>query len=283
MSTAEEPVVFECEGDHLIGILCRPGAERSTGVLIAVGGPQYRVGSHRQFVQLARALANVGYPTFRFDYRGMGDSSGDQRSFESVDADLSSAVAEFRARVPTMQRLVIFGLCDAASAALLSVGNIAGVAGLILANPWVRRPDSHNATVVRHYYTARLVSRAFWTKLISGRVSLLQSAGEALRRVLAMIRATSVGSGSPSHPDFVTRMLSGWQRFPGNRLLILSERDLTAKEFAETFHADPGWSRVPKTAHVETHAIHGADHTFSAAEHRAAVERACIEFLHGLA
>jgi len=52
-------------------------AAADTGVLIVVGGPQYRVGSHRQFVMLARFLADHGVPCMRFDYRGMGDVSGE--------------------------------------------------------------------------------------------------------------------------------------------------------------------------------------------------------------
>ena len=47
-----------------------------------VGGPQYRVGSHRQFTLMARAFAAAGYPVLRFDYRGIGDSEGESRGFE---------------------------------------------------------------------------------------------------------------------------------------------------------------------------------------------------------
>ncbi|KAB8057318.1 hydrolase 1, exosortase A system-associated, partial [Janthinobacterium violaceinigrum] len=59
---------------RLVGILSLPAAPGPRGVLIVTGGPQYRVGSHRQFVLLARALAAQGVPVLRFDLRGMGDS-----------------------------------------------------------------------------------------------------------------------------------------------------------------------------------------------------------------
>ena len=71
---SEFPVVFSCGGDQLVGMV-HPAAAR-LGVVIVVGGPQYRVGSHRQFVLMARDLAREGYPVLRFDYRGMGDSDG---------------------------------------------------------------------------------------------------------------------------------------------------------------------------------------------------------------
>ena len=83
MSTFRDgPVVerfatFECGDDTCIGIVASNAdvaSRADIGVVIVVGGPQYRVGSHRQFVTLARALAASGVPALRFDYRGMGDS-----------------------------------------------------------------------------------------------------------------------------------------------------------------------------------------------------------------
>lgn len=283
MIAPEEPVVFDFDGERLVGILTGREARNSTGALIVVGGPQYRVGSHRQFVLLARALANAGFPTFRFDYRGMGDSGGAQRTFESIEPDLLSAIAAFRAKVPTMHRLVIFGLCDGASAALMSACDVEGLAGLILANPWVRRPESQNATLVRHYYKDRLASREFWSKLLSGRVLVMRSAAEAMRRLLAIGRMRFGHRGDVPRTDFVTAMLSNWRNFSGDRLVILSERDLTAREFEDMYRRDPEWARIPITARTRICRIKDADHTFSSTEHRIVVERACVEFLESLA
>ena len=90
---AERVLMLRCEADTMLGILHEPVAPSApVGVLIVVGGPQYRAGSHRQFVLLARALAQAGHPVLRFDYRGMGDSDGTVRTFENVDADLRVAV-----------------------------------------------------------------------------------------------------------------------------------------------------------------------------------------------
>jgi len=83
MPSHEQVVVYECQGQRCVGLVHAPGAA-SIGVVIVVGGPQYRVGSHRQFLLLARSLAADGVPVLRFDYRGMGDSEGDIRDFENV-------------------------------------------------------------------------------------------------------------------------------------------------------------------------------------------------------
>jgi alpha/beta superfamily hydrolase len=98
-----------------------PEKQPACGVLVVVGGPQYRVGSHRQFLLLSRRLASEGYPVMRFDYRGMGDGGGAMRSFEDVSADIGAAIEAFQRRCPSVRRIVLWGLCDAASAALLYV------------------------------------------------------------------------------------------------------------------------------------------------------------------
>ena len=83
----ESALWIDCEGAAMLGVLTQPPRPTVTvriGVLIVVGGPQYRVGSHRQFTLLARRLAAQGYPTLRFDYRGMGDSGGERRRFTKL-------------------------------------------------------------------------------------------------------------------------------------------------------------------------------------------------------
>ena len=100
MTFTEHAAIFPCAGDQLLGIVATPELPQATGVLIVVGGPQYRVGSHRQFLLLSRALAEAGYPAMRFDYRGMGDSTGGLRDFEAVNDDIGSAIDVFQAHCP---------------------------------------------------------------------------------------------------------------------------------------------------------------------------------------
>ena len=138
----ESVLGFACEGEPLIGILAEPsdGAVADVGVLIIVGGPQYRVGSHRQFTLLARHLAANGFAALRFDYRSMGDSPGETRDFLAVDADIAAAIDALLAARPALKRVALWGLCDAASAALLYLDSTRDprVAGVALLNPWAR-------------------------------------------------------------------------------------------------------------------------------------------------
>ena len=135
----ERALFFDCAGDTLLGILHpAQGVPCGIGLLLVVGGPQYRVGSHRQFVLLARALAAVGIPVFRFDYRGMGDSTGQPRHFEAIAPDIGAALDTFLAESPDLRGVVLWGLCDAATANAFYARSDHRVLGQIALNPWVR-------------------------------------------------------------------------------------------------------------------------------------------------
>lgn len=256
----EEPIVFECGGEPLVGIVHRSArSEARLGVLIVVGGPQYRVGSHRQFTLMARALAASGIPVLRFDYRGMGDSDGEVRSFEDVYDDLQSALEAFvRHAGGELHGVVVFGLCDAASASLMHGTRERQVKGLVLANPWVRSPAGEARSYVRHYYGRRLLQSSFWRKLLSGELRVGRSVAE-LATTIARSR-----SGDASPKGFVQRMLEGLRTFPGPVLLLSSGRDLTAREFDDLCSRDPSWRSAIGGAKVEVVRLPDADHTFSA-------------------
>ncbi len=157
----ERALLLESGERRLVGVLHPATATATVGVVIVVGGPQYRVGSHRQFVSLARALARAGIPALRFDYEGMGDSPGPQRSFEEVDEDLRAAVDTLFAQSPGLRSVVLWGLCDAASAALMYAPADPRVAGLVLLNPWVRTEAGLAQSYLENYYGKAPAERGF--------------------------------------------------------------------------------------------------------------------------
>jgi len=257
---------WQCAAEPVLGILSPAAAARPSdlGVLIIVGGPQYRVGSHRQFTLLARDIAAAGHACLRFDVRGMGDSSGAPRSFEALDDDIAMAIDELQRRAPQVRRVVLWGLCDGASAALLYLQRRgdARVAGLTLVNPWVRSVLSQARTQVKHYYLQRLRQREFWTKLFSGRVA----AGALVELLGALKRAfgarPQAGQSGPAMP-FQARMAAAWQAFPGEILLLLSGEDYTAKEFLDHVQQDPAWANALQRPRLSRQDCPGMDHTFS--------------------
>jgi exosortase A-associated hydrolase 1 len=267
---AERALTFDCEGETLIGIIAQPtGPTGHRGVLIVVGGPQYRVGSHRQFLLLARYLAAHGIPCMRFDYRGMGDSFGDRRDFKGVDRDIGAAVDCFVQSVPEMREVVLWGLCDAASATAFYAHRDVRVVGIVLLNPWVRTQEGEAKAYLKHYYFRRLYSIEFWQRLFSGRFDIRASVGS-----LARMATMAAGSGPPqgrdrltNAPDLPERMAQGIEQFPGRVMLILSGNDLTAREFIDAT-ASPRWSRLLAEARVARVDLADANHTFSRREWR---------------
>ena len=282
---AEEALVFGCAGETLVGVLSPGAAGSDTGLVIVVGGPQYRAGSHRQFVLLARSLAVVGIPVLRFDVRGMGDGSGAQRGFEQIDADIGAAIDALQARLPTVARVALWGLCDGAAAALLYCDATRDhrVAGLVLLNPWVRSVASLARTHVRHYYLQRLLQPAFWRKLLGGGVTVA-ALGELVATMRAARGATAApGTAAPGGGTFQDRMARAWAAFPGSLLLVLSGRDYTAREFTEYTQAGAGWKAALAHPRLLTRALEAADHTFSDSASRRAVEALTLDWLATLA
>ena len=278
MNYTEETALFACESDTLLGILAKPEMPAETGMVVIVGGPQYRVGSHRQFVLLSRALAAAGYAVLRFDHRGMGDSTGAQRDFEAVSADIAAAIDALQQRLPAVKQVALWGLCDGASAALLYCHETHDprVRGLCLLNPWVRSQASLARTQVKHYYTQRLMQKEFWLKLLSGKVAL-----SALSGFVQKIRLSASGSDTLATVEqpFQQRMATAWHSFPGQILLLLSGEDYTAKEFLEYAGKDAAWKNALTHPRLARHNLQGADHTFSSPVSRAKAEDLTVSWV----
>ena len=281
MKYTEVAVPFESQSEWLLGILTQPEIPSNIGVVIIVGGPQYRAGSHRQFVTLARALAQTGHAVLRVDYRGMGDSSGATADFTQVTADVSAAIDAFQLQLPIVQSVALWGLCDGASAALLYWHETRDprVTGMSLLNPWVRSESSLARTQVKHYYIQRLMQREFWTKLASGKV-----AASAVAGLVSSVRGMRQASQAPAGADFPFqhKMALAWREFQGALLLILSGEDYTAKEFLEYVNSDPAWSNALAHPTLIRHDVRGADHTFSDLQYSRLVETLTANWLKDL-
>lgn len=280
-SYQENPVLFSCGSDRLLAILAKPLLCGKTGVLITVGGPQYRVGSHRQFVMLARAVAAAGFPIFRFDYRGMGDSSGELRHFEAVGDDIAAAIDAFKEACPEVTQVVLWGLCDAASASLIywDTSRDKRVAGMVLLNPWVRSEASLAKTQIKHYYGQRLLQADFWRKLLTFKLGIGQSVKGLLGALLRANKNASQGASTVAPESFQQKMIRGLRDFPGNILLILSGDDYTAKEFLEYCQADTQARQALANTCLERLDLQEADHTFSSPEQQREVESATLSWL----
>jgi exosortase A-associated hydrolase 1 len=218
-------IALDCEGDILIATLDE--GEKSTGLLIVSGGNEIRSGAHAGQAAMAAYFAAMGYPVFRYDRRGIGESEGTNGGFESSAPDIAAAAAAFRNHAPHIERLVAFGNCDAASALALFHGGVP-IDHLVLANPWVIEvqdatedaPALPSTAAIRARYWARLKNPRSLIDLLTGKINVRKLAGglaraaksEAPSGLAARIAAALTGSAVPVS-------------------ILIAERDSTAMAF----------------------------------------------------
>ncbi len=282
MSTQEIPVTFSCEGSSLIGVVHIPAAPNKRAVLaIVAGGPQYRAGCCRQLVQMARTLSGQGYAVMRFDYRGLGDGAGQHRGFLHIGKDLDAAIECLLKHVPDVEEVVLWGGCDASSAALIHGPHHPKVTGLILGNPFVHNETTHAKVVVKYYYWKRLRDKSFWQKLLRLQLNPISTA----RSVYSAIRLANTGSnnakntGNAENLPFPLRMLNGATKFKGRVLLLMSGLSLVSKEFDELVKSSPEWQKALSSLDLTRVDFPDADQAFSTLAARDAQISAAAEWL----
>ena len=250
-------ISFACDGRRLAGTLDEGTAP--TGILIVSGGNEIRIGAHRGMAKLARDIAAKGYPVFRFDRRGIGDSDGDNKGFESSGPDIAAALTEFRSACPSVKHVIAFGNCDAATALLLHQPLC--VDALVLANPWLieASTDAPAPASARAYYRQRLKDPRAWGRLFKGAVKI--------GRLFGSLRAASRKDVASS---LSMRVADQMTLFPVDTAILLAEHDATAIAFKAQWndtHFESIRARVPLTT------IDSASHSFASnADHAALVD-----------
>ena len=284
----EEAFAFDIRDVSVTGVIHHAATTKSrTGLLIVVGGPQYRIGAHRQYVHLARHCAKNGIPAMRFDYRGVGDSSGKYPGFQRVKQDIHRAIDEFLTRESSIDHIVIWGLCEGASACLLGAQEHPAVSGLALINPWVRSEAGLAKAYVKHYYADRLKDPEFWKRLISGKMNIAGAVSGLLGNIKKAFGGTPAApeevSIAPAEDvadeNFPDRMLGGLQDFNGRVLLVQCENDLVAREFDDLVKGSRAWQTALNNRDFIRVDIPDSDHTFSSEIWRQAVADATLGWL----
>jgi hypothetical protein len=251
-------VTFPCAGETLLGTLDMDGASGATGLLIVSGGNEIRAGTWGGQARLSRQMAEAGVPVFRYDRRGVGDSTGANHGFDASGPDIAAALAAFRSAAPHVKRVVAFGNCDAASALILHATS--GIASppdaLVLGNPWTiddhgpnpgstdglaDAPPVHSAAALRRHYARRLADPRQWLRLLGGKVGL-----GGLARGLR----TAASAQAPS--TLAERMRSALAAYTGPVTFLVAEGDRTAQLFRSHWGTD---------ARIVAHP--GASHSFS--------------------
>ena len=254
-------LTFPCADATLVGTL-DPAANRR-GLLIVTGGRQTRVGPHRMMARLAAELSAEGYPVFRFDRRGVGDSSGTDPGFRNSSPDIAAAATAFRNACPHIGELWGLGLCDGASAAALHHA-AAGLDGLILLNPWVVEAEAGwpPPAAIRAQYLERLTTLEGWRKILTK--------GFNIRKVINGISRIS----KKQDQVLGDMVMSSLALFSGPVRILLAKRDATAQAFLSIY-------RQPSAGRMTVEMIDSASHGFAGNADRAWLKAKILDALRG--
>lgn len=231
-------LVFPCEGATLVGTLDEGTAE--AGLLLVTGGNEVRSGAWAGQAQFAARIAREGFPVFRFDRRGVGDSEGFNGEFRSSAPDIAAALAAFRRECPELRRVIGFGNCDGASALMLARG--AGLDAMVLSNPWTIEGDEAPPPpeALRDHYRRRLADPSAILRLLTGKVSI--------GKLLASLRDASRAPAPPS--TLAQEIAAGMAGFAGPVTFLIAERDRTGQAFVAAWDRnDPRIRRCPDATH----------------------------------
>ncbi len=128
-----ETTQFSPDGLYLV----RHDALTPRGLIVLVPPfAEEKKAAQRAVVEAARAFASSGFTTWRFDFRGTGDSAGEQGQVSCEDwlADLCAVMATARAEQPALP-LTLVGLRFGAALAWLAAEADGGVDQLVLWEP----------------------------------------------------------------------------------------------------------------------------------------------------
>lgn len=244
-------VTFRCGGETLVGTL--DDGPDTVGLLIVSGGNEIRIGAHRGMASLAASLAATGTPVFRYDRRGIGDSTGENTGFEHAEQDIAAAVATFRREAPHVTRILGFGNCDAATALTL-FHHAAGIDALVLANPWIieQQDDLPPAAAIRARYAERLKDPATYLRLLRGGVNI----GKIIKGLSKLLMKQSEDETS-----LAARVHQAMTTTATPIRIVLAKRDATAIAFADGCRSG-----------LPTDIIDTASHSFAQPEDQAALE-----------
>lgn len=276
----EETLSFG-DSSRLFGILTE-GEEtdgRSTVVVFLNAGANHRVGPNRLYVSLARNLAARGFPAFRFDVGGLGDSGPapgmtENRVYSKDSVADVRAAMTFLTSIRDVKRFVLVGICSGGFLAFHTSAEDPRVAGQIVINPqtfeW-RPGDSLELAIKKSHKSTRYYRQALWLPRVW---TLALRGGVDFRSVAGALRAHFAARGAVRWRALMAR----WHGVPGARteverilgavsergersLLVFSSNDGGLDMIEE--HLGKGASRMQGHANFRLEIVDGADHTFT--------------------
>ncbi|MBP5639682.1 MAG: alpha/beta hydrolase [Victivallales bacterium] len=176
----EECCSFTVDNAIVKGIVTRPSSGTPKGgIIFSHGWSGFRSGPSGILTEFARAFAEQGYLTLRFDYRGRGESQGDGLSATlTTMADDLVAACDFMEKHEHIARTALCGLCSGGNVVIGTLKRIPKANNLLLLSVYpFSDGDAFGRDVHRtfHYlklYWKKLFRADTWTRFFRGDVKL---------------------------------------------------------------------------------------------------------------
>lgn len=207
--TRETPVFFDAVGSHLFGIVSHPEQPNGVGVLVIQGGDTVNVSLQRNrlAVRISRELAGRGYTCFRFDYHGLGESTGTVGELRLSAPFTEDAVAAAQVlRNHGAGPIVLAGACFSSRTALSTAPLLDDVAGVLMAPP-----------PVGSYERTEAVAERMARDRSIGEYASLALRAKTFKGLTDPVRRTFYIKLARSKLKQVTRKLTGGVKPPGAR------------------------------------------------------------------
>lgn len=251
----------------LVGVLTENRVDGLSGerdpvcVLLLSSGLDHHVGPNRIYVKLARRVADIGFPVFRFSFSGIGDS-GPRRdklpASESVIDETQQAM-DFLAQQKGIDRFIAIGLCNGAAAAFQIAALDRRIRGAVLINPPV--PEISREELNRHsyYWNHALFNPNSWKRLLLGRSfyrEILRSVGSKLKnRILPSHIHSGPNAGIVSELSNSFRFMQEHK----TQVIVIDSDEVTGDHYFREFMRKE-YASLKDSGLLSTRVLDGADH-----------------------
>lgn len=182
--------------DSLFGVLTRPATRPVGTAVVFLPGGGFTPWMHRGFpVTLSRRVAEMGYHGLRFDWRGVGESTGQPYGYmmgRPAVEDLEGVVDWLRGQ--GLERFVMVGVCFGAVTSLAAADGIEGLAGVVVVSTPLHEQNTTRTAVEwsAWSYLRRGLRPTVWRRLLTGhhRRAYLRLLGAKVRTLTGGGRST---------------------------------------------------------------------------------------------
>jgi len=289
------PVSIRSAGRRLCGIVHLPSPsvpEKNCSVVLFPAGPKYRVGPHRLYVHLARALSARGFRVLRADTFGVGDSEGEIPNgntlhvYRLIENGLfikdARLWADYFRQFEGAGQLILGGLCGGALTSLYVAEEIKEAAGVILLGLPVlvdepgTIPDRRQAGTFLWQYVQRIARVGSWSRLLR-QESDYRLMGQSIRGFLGITSRSAVRVNKKLIESLERYLASGR---PG--ICVFGENDIYHSQFTQHFESRYGPLSLSLRKLFEFKVVEASDHSFSSPPAEGTVLKTVSDWLESI-